>query len=43
MHSASARLLQTLPFSINIRQFCPTITMADPGKGPGGPPFPPHF
>ena len=43
MPSASARLLQTLPFSINIRQFCPTITMADPGKGPGGPPFPPHF
>ena len=37
MHSASARLLQTLPFSINIRKFCPTITMADPGEGPGGP------
>ena len=41
MHSASARLLQTLPFSINIRKFCPTITIADPGEGPGGPPSPP--
>ena len=43
MHSASARLLQTLPFSINIRKFSPTITIADPGEGPEGAHPPPLF